>query len=118
MTDAAISVVPANRASWDDLRAVFGARGDTATLLPALPDAAPGTWRSVGAEELARRFRAQTACGHPEAAATSGLVAYLDGEPVGWCAVAPAAPTRACGATAAFSGAGAPSTRATPRSGR
>ena len=25
-TEAAISVVPANEASWDDLRAVFGAR--------------------------------------------------------------------------------------------
>ena len=50
----------------------------------------PGeSWASVGAEELAFRFRTQTDCGHPESGATSGLVAYLDGEPVGWCAVAP-----------------------------
>jgi hypothetical protein len=28
-------------------------------------------------------------CDHPESATTSGLVAYLDGEPVGWCAVEP-----------------------------
>jgi proteasome-associated ATPase len=27
--------------------------------------------------------------GHPESGTTSGLVAYLDGEPVGWCAVEP-----------------------------
>src|SRR5262249_1808275 len=30
-----------------------------------------------------------TACGQPESAATTGIVAYLDGEPVGWCAVNP-----------------------------
>jgi GNAT superfamily N-acetyltransferase len=43
----------------------------------------------LGAEELASRFRTQTECGHPESGTTSGLVAYLDGEPVGWCAVEP-----------------------------
>ncbi len=31
----------------------------------------------------------QTDCGHPGSDRTSGLVAYLDGEPVGWCAVEP-----------------------------
>jgi GNAT superfamily N-acetyltransferase len=35
------------------------------------------------------RLDEQTDCGHPEAERTSGLVAYLDGEPVGWCAVEP-----------------------------
>jgi hypothetical protein len=50
----------------------------------------PGeSWASVGREELAFRLRQQTDCGHPESETTSGLVAYLDGEPVGWCAVAP-----------------------------
>ena len=50
----------------------------------------PGeSWASVGAEELAFRLRQQTDCGHPESDATSGLVAYLEGEPVGWCAIAP-----------------------------
>ena len=36
-----------------------------------------------------RRLHEQTGCGHPESATTSGLVAYLDREPVGWCAVEP-----------------------------
>ena len=50
----------------------------------------PGeSWASVGAEELAFRLRTQTDCGHPRSSTTSGLVAYLDGEPVGWCAVEP-----------------------------
>ncbi|MEQ4208574.1 GNAT family N-acetyltransferase [Actinopolymorpha sp. B9G3] len=44
---------------------------------------------TVGAAELAPRLREQTACGQPESAQTTGLVAYLDGEPVGWCAVDP-----------------------------
>src|SRR5882724_2239622 len=47
------------------------------------------SWASVGAEELAFRLRTQTDCGNPESGGTSGLVAYLDGEPVGWCAVEP-----------------------------
>ncbi len=50
----------------------------------------PGeSWASVGRDELAFRFRAQTDCGRPKAGRTTGLVAYLDGEPVGWCAVEP-----------------------------
>ena len=44
-------------------------------------------WRSVPIEERAFRLRQQTDCGHPESDTTSGLVAYLDGEPAGWCAV-------------------------------
>ena len=46
-------------------------------------------WATVPAEERAHRLRPQTDCGHPESNTTSGLVAYLDGEPVGWCAVEP-----------------------------
>ncbi|MGF1624384.1 MAG: GNAT family N-acetyltransferase, partial [Alphaproteobacteria bacterium] len=47
------------------------------------------SFRAVPAEVRADRLRRQTNCGHPEAGTTSGLVAYLDGEPVGWCAVEP-----------------------------
>ncbi|HEX5995968.1 MAG TPA: GNAT family N-acetyltransferase [Jiangellales bacterium] len=38
---------------------------------------------------LSSRLARRADCGQPDAAATSGLVAYLDGEPVGWCAVEP-----------------------------
>jgi len=34
-------------------------------------------------------LRDQTACGDPDAAATSGLVAYVDEDPAGWVAVEP-----------------------------
>jgi GNAT superfamily N-acetyltransferase len=36
-----------------------------------------------------RRLCQQTDCGQRASGTTSGLVAYLDGEPVGWCAVEP-----------------------------
>jgi GNAT superfamily N-acetyltransferase len=42
-------------------------------------------------DERTHRLRDETDCGHPEAGDTSGLVAYLDGEPVGWVAVEPRA---------------------------
>jgi GNAT superfamily N-acetyltransferase len=84
------NIVPANEASWDDLQAVFGLRGDASRCWCQRFKMAPGeSWRSVGAAGHARRLREQTHCGHPESETTSGLVAYLDGEPVGWCAVEP-----------------------------
>jgi GNAT superfamily N-acetyltransferase len=83
-------IVPANRASWDDLEAIFGTRGDTARCQCQRYKMAPGeSWRGVGRDELAFRLRQQTDCGHPRSRTTSGLVAYLDGAPVGWCAVEP-----------------------------
>lgn len=86
----AVTIVPANVASWEDLQAVLGTRGDPARCQCQRFKMRPGeSWASVGAEELAFRLREQTDCGRPESATTSGLVAYLDGEPVGWCAVEP-----------------------------
>jgi len=88
--NAPLTIVPANEASWDELEAVFGRRGDPARCWCQRYKMQPReSWRSVGAEELAFRLRGQTDCGHPEADGTSGLVAYRDGEPVGWCAVEP-----------------------------
>jgi GNAT superfamily N-acetyltransferase len=89
MTDEAISVVPANEASWDDLQTVLGARGDPSRCQCQWFKIRDFEWRSVAVEERAERLRAQTDCGRPGARTTSGLVAYLDGEPVGWCAVEP-----------------------------
>jgi GNAT superfamily N-acetyltransferase len=84
-----IVVVPANEASWEDLQAVFGTRGDPARCQCQWFKIPNRDWRSVPVEEKAHRLREQTECGHPESATTSGLVAYLDGEPAGWCAVEP-----------------------------
>ena len=85
-----LRIVPANEASWDEIQAVFGTRGDSARCWCQRFKMAPGeSWRSVGRDALAFRLRQQTGCGHPRADATSGLIAFLDREPVGWCAVEP-----------------------------
>jgi GNAT superfamily N-acetyltransferase len=85
----AISVVPANEASWDDLQTVLGARGYAAFCQCQRNKMRDSAWRSAPLEERTHRLREQTDCGHPDATTTSGLVAYLDGEPAGWCAVEP-----------------------------
>jgi GNAT superfamily N-acetyltransferase len=85
-----LEIVPANEASWDDLQAVFGTRGAAATCQCQRFKLQPKeSFRSTPAVERAHRLRAQSECGHPESDTTSGLVAYLDSEPVGWCAVEP-----------------------------
>jgi GNAT superfamily N-acetyltransferase len=85
-----VRVVPANEASWADVRAVFGDRGASAACFCQRYKLAPGeAFKSYPASDRANRLREQTNAGAPGAATTSGLVAYLDGEPVGWCAVEP-----------------------------
>jgi len=88
--DPAITVVPANEASWADLQAVFGGHGAAGRCQCQRYKLRPReAFASFPVEERADRLRQQTDCGHPESGTTSGLVAYLDGEPVGWCAVQP-----------------------------
>jgi GNAT superfamily N-acetyltransferase len=87
--EAAISVVPANEARWEELQAVFGPRGAAHHCQCQKFKIRHAQWRSVSAAERAERQRAQAGCGRRTARRTSGLVGYLDGEPVGWCAVEP-----------------------------
>lgn len=88
--DPAITVVPANEASCADLDAVFGVRGAPAACRCQRYRLAPReAFRSYSAEVRAQRHRAQAACGNAQSPWTSGLVAYIDGEPAGWCAVEP-----------------------------
>ena len=86
-----IAIVPANEASWADLQAVFETDGSPSACWCQRYRMRPGeSWASVGAEGLSARLHEQTACGQrASTATTSGLVAYRDGEPAGWCAVAP-----------------------------
>ena len=83
-----ITVIPANEASWNELQAIFGTRGAASVCWCQRYKLAPNeAFKSHPAEERAMRLREQTNCGQPGADTTSGLVAHLDGEPVGWCAV-------------------------------
>ena len=89
MTDG-IRVVPANEVPWDDIQAVFGTRGPAANCWCQRYKLAPReAFSKFPASERAERLREQTHLGEPDAPATAGLVAYLDGEPAGWCAVEP-----------------------------
>ena len=89
MTDELV-VVPANEASCEDLQSIFGQRGAGAYCQCQRYKLQPKeAFSKFPVEERARRLRQQTQCGQPGSHTTSGLVAYLDGEPVGWCAVEP-----------------------------
>jgi GNAT superfamily N-acetyltransferase len=89
MDDLQLTIVPANEASWDDLLAVFGTADYPGRCYCQNYKLMNRWWSGVEPAERAERLRAQTACGDPASPRTSGLVAYLDGEPVGWCAVEP-----------------------------
>ena len=84
-----LTIVPANEASWEDLQSIFGMRGYTSTCQCQRFKVGPAGWTPMPVYERAFQLRMQTECGNPDVPATSGLVAYLDGEPVGWCAVEP-----------------------------
>ena len=88
--DGVLSTRPASAVRPDQLAAVFGERGPASRCWCQRYKLAPGEFfAGFPAEERAARLREQAACGRPDAAASSGLVAVLDDEPVGWCAVEP-----------------------------
>ena len=88
--EPAIVVRPANDASCSDLQLVFGTRGPAARCWCQRFKLAPKeSFASVPVEDRAHRLREQTDCDHPASTRTSGLFAYADDEPVGWCAVEP-----------------------------
>ncbi len=85
-----VTVVPANHASCGDLQAIFGTRGPASRCQCQRYKLAPReSFGSTPVEERAHRLRVQTACGDSGSPETSGVVAYLDGVPVGWCAIEP-----------------------------
>jgi GNAT superfamily N-acetyltransferase len=85
-----LAIVPANEARCEDLQTVFGARGSAAYCQCQRYKLRPReAFARFPVEERAHRLRMQTECGHPKSKTTSGLIAYLGVEPVGWCAVEP-----------------------------
>jgi GNAT superfamily N-acetyltransferase len=88
-SEPAVHVVPADQASCTDLEAVLGDRGMASRCRCQRYKLQPGeSFASVATADRADRLRRQTGCGDP-GSGTSGLVAYVDGQPVGWCAVQP-----------------------------
>lgn len=84
-----LTIVPANEASWDDLVAIFGTADYAGQCQCQRFKVVGWIWRDSTQEQRTAMLRAQTGCGDPNAAVTSGLVAYVGDEPVGWVAVEP-----------------------------
>ena len=84
-----LTIVPANEASCDDLVAIFGTTDYACRCQCQRFKVVGWFWRDTTLEERTSMLQAQTACGDPNAAATSGLVGYVDGEPAVWVAVEP-----------------------------
>ncbi len=84
-----LRIVPANQGSWQDLEAIFGTADYPFYCQCQRFKVTGWLWRDTSLGERLDMHRASTACGHPEAEHTSGLVAFLGDEPVGWVAVEP-----------------------------
>lgn len=84
-----VRVVPANEAAWGEILAVFGTADYAARCHCQRLKVQGWIWRDSTQEQRTAMLRAQTACGRPDAATTSGLVAYVDDDPAGWVAVEP-----------------------------
>ncbi len=88
LTDQQVRIVPAHEASWEDLEAIFGTT-DAGHCQCQRFKVQGWIWRDSTQEQRTASLRAQSGCEDPEAASTSGLVAYVDGDPAGWVAVEP-----------------------------
>ncbi|PQZ94877.1 GNAT family N-acetyltransferase [Arthrobacter sp. MYb227] len=88
-TNTAVRIVPANEVSGAELDLVFGSKG-TAWDCQCQWFQNPGkSFDALSVQERIQALHAQTQCGIPAAKTTSGLIAFLGDEPVGWCAVEP-----------------------------
>src|SRR5262245_21700622 len=87
--DPEVKIVPANEASWEDIVAIFGTRDYPARCQCQRFKVMTYMTRDSTLEQRIAWLRSQTACDNPDAERTSGLVAYVDGEPAGWVAVEP-----------------------------
>lgn len=82
-----LSIAPANQVAFDDLQKVFGDRGPAARCQCQRYRLGPReSFGRQPVEERQHRLREQAAFGEP-GSPTCGLLARLEGEPVGWCAV-------------------------------
>src|SRR5262249_10281164 len=84
-----LTILPANEVSWAEVQKVFGFRGDASHCHCQRYKIGVRDWDSIPDEARAAMLRAETTCGAPSAETTTGLVAFLDDEPVGWCALEP-----------------------------
>lgn len=84
-SNAEVSIISVADAPWDDVRTVFGTRGDPAGCWCQWFKQKHTDWTKTSPEERSAMLQEQVReCDPPP-----GLIAYLDEEPVAWCAVEP-----------------------------
>ncbi|MGO4102641.1 GNAT family N-acetyltransferase [Leifsonia sp. YAF41] len=80
-----LTVRPVDTVPWEDVRIVFGIRGDPAGCWCQFFKLSNAEWNDRPREEFSRTLREQIEAPTP----APGVLAYLGDEPVGWCAVEP-----------------------------
>jgi GNAT superfamily N-acetyltransferase len=87
--EASLLIGLANQVAFGDLQSVFGDRGPAARCQCQRYRLWRGeSFSKQPVEERQHRLREQAGCGDPDVP-TCGLLAWLEHEPVGWCAVGP-----------------------------
>src|SRR5690242_7615801 len=80
------TVVDATPERWDDVATVMGTRGDPARCWCQWFRGTNAEWKTGTTATRRMALRAQVGSGRPP-----GVLAYDDGVPAGWCAIAPRA---------------------------
>lgn len=80
-----ISVHEASVGRWADVAQVMGTRGDPARCWCQYFRLRGSDWRAATSRTNRAALQAQVVSGDP----SPGVLAYIDDEPAGWCAVAP-----------------------------
>ena len=86
---SALVVRPADEVDPDDLQTLLGSTAPRNCQCQRYKMLPGECFVSVAASVRAERFREQTWPGGTDRGATTGLVAHLDDQPVGWCAIEP-----------------------------
>lgn len=89
LTAASLMIIPARDAHWEDLQLVLSAASPRRCQCQRYKLQPRESFASFPADERAQRLRQATYCDDPALPRTTGIIAYLDEEPVGWSAVQP-----------------------------
>ncbi len=84
-----LRIVPANLATWDEIAAIFGTSDYPYHCQCQRFKVTGWLWRDTTLDQRIAMHESETRCGDDDAEHTSGLVAFLGEEPVGWVAVEP-----------------------------
>src|ERR1700712_1712346 len=86
---AEIRVVAVADAPWDDVRTVFGTRGDPSTCWCQFFKVDAATWKAQDVAGFERALCDQVDAARAARTAGPGVLGYLAETPVGWVAVEP-----------------------------